>query len=112
MNDDLSKRSDTALVQWAARAGWDIDKETKESAKERCKVLANNPDPRLQISAIRALIEMDKIDQRDAHKQLDIEREANQSKVNIGTLNNISLTAEDTYRLIEAMDRKTIDHKP
>lgn len=91
---------------------WNVDQSAKEVCKKAAIDLLDHADPRIQISAVRAIIEMDKVDQRDAHKQLDIEREANQSKVNIGTLNNISLTAEDTYRLIEAMDRRTIEHKP
>ena len=109
--DELTRRSDTSLVQRAVRSGWGIDEETKHQAKERCKILSNDPDPRLQISAIRALIEMDKIDQRDAHKQLDIERDANRSQVQNLTLNQFNLSPEAVYRLMDGMSSNVIEHE-
>ena len=106
---EIANRSDMRLV--ARSTQWNVDQSAKEVCKKAAIDLLDHADPRIQISAVRAIIEMDKVDQRDAHKQLDLEREANQSKVQNLTLNQFNLSPEAVYRLMDGMSSNVIEHE-
>ena len=74
--------------------------------------LLESVDPRVQIAAARLFVEISKIQQKDDHKRLDLEREANR-QVNSLTYNHFELTSDMAYRVLDQLHGKpVIDAEP
>ncbi len=62
-------------------------------------------EPAIAIKAIALVQAGDRINQTDAHAEKD-------ARVNNLTFNQLNVTPEAIYKLMDGMDQKTIDHKP
>lgn len=97
----------------AARGQWGVSDEEKAKARAHVVELLDDLDPRTKLNAVKALIEMDKSDQRDEHKMLDIERDAQRQQLTVGTINNLLVSPEAVYELLERQSSQppAIEHE-
>lgn len=108
---EIEKRSEVKMTGRAVRGEWKMPQATMDRVVEAGADLLESPDPRVQIAAARLFVEISKIQQKDDHKQLDLEREATRSQVNNLTYNQFNLTTEDIYGLMDRMGRNVIEHE-
>ena len=97
----------------AVSGRWDVKQEVIDRVKHTAEDLLADPDPRTRLGAVKCFLEMTKVDQRDEHKQLDIERDAQRQQLTVGTINNLLVSPEAVYELLERQhqDPPAIEHK-
>ena len=92
---------------------WPVSPERMESVESTAGELLYDPDPRIRLNAVKIFVEMSKVNQKDEHKALDIERDAQRQQLTVGTINNLLVSPEAVYELLERQhqDPPTIEHK-
>ena len=113
MGATAGKTFELKAIRMAARGQWGVSDEEKAKCKQQAIELLDDLDPRVKLNAVKALLEMDKCDQRDEHKQLDIERDAQRQQLTVGTINNLLVSPEAVYELLERQhqDPPTIEQQ-
>ena len=109
---EIETKRDIQLFGLAVSGQWDLKPELLKQGVEAVERHINSPDPKLSVAALKVLVEMKKANQRDEHKALDLQRDA-QRQAATQINNNLIISSEAVYELLERQhqDPPTIEHK-
>ena len=97
-------RSDMKLVQRAQSERWPVPDGARERLMARLVEMGEYEEPAIAIKAIALVQAGDRINQTDTQAE-------HESKVSIGTINQLTIAPEQAYDLIDMLNSKVINHE-